>query len=132
MTTQAVASVTMTAALNCARRDAMTEDPKLVVVGGGVGPLGGVFRITHGLQAELGEERDGDCPLAESEIVGGAMGMDIDVMRPVVEMQVDALRYPEFEGLVSHAAKLGNGTGGGVSLANVIRLPCAGDLGGVE
>jgi len=131
-TTKAPASVTMTAALNNALRDAMAEDENVVVFGEDVGPLGGVFRITDGLHAEFGEERIWDSPLAESGIVGTAIGMAIYGLRPVVEMQFDAFSYPAFEQIVSHVAKMRNRTRGRVSLPIVIRIPCAGDIGGVE
>src|SRR5690554_6553074 len=131
-TTQAPASVTMTAALNAALRDAMTEDENVVVFGEDVGPLGGVFRITDGLQAQFGEERIWDSPLAESGIVGTAIGMAIYGLRPVVEMQFDACSYPAFEQIDSHLAKMSNRTRGRVTLPIVIRIPCAGDIGGFE
>lgn len=134
MTTKAAstASVTMTSALNNALRDAMAEDPSVVVFGEDVGPLGGVFRITDGLQAEFGEERIWDSPLAESGIIGSAIGMAVYGLRPVVEMQFDAFSYPAFEQIVSHLAKMRNRTRGRVTLPIVIRIPCAGDIGGVE
>jgi pyruvate dehydrogenase E1 component beta subunit len=132
MTTTQIASVTMTAALNNALRDAMAEDENVVVFGEDVGPLGGVFRITDGLHAEFGEERIWDSPLAESGIVGTAIGMAIYGLRPVIEMQFDAFSYPAFEQIVSHVAKMRNRTKGRVSLPIVIRIPCAGDIGGVE
>lgn len=130
--TQAAASVTMTAALNAALRDAITEDPNVVVFGEDVGPLGGVFRITDGLHAEFGEERIWDSPLAESGIVGTAIGMAVYGLRPVVEMQFDAFSYPAFEQIVSHLAKMRNRTRGRVTLPIVIRIPTSGDIGGVE
>ncbi|MEX1079391.1 MAG: alpha-ketoacid dehydrogenase subunit beta [Homoserinimonas sp.] len=122
----------MTSALNNALRDAMAEDPSVVVFGEDVGPLGGVFRITDGLQAEFGEERIWDSPLAESGIIGSAIGMAVYGLRPVVEMQFDAFSYPAFEQIVSHLAKMRNRTRGRVTLPIVIRIPCAGDIGGVE
>jgi 2-oxoisovalerate dehydrogenase E1 component beta subunit len=132
MTTQTATSVTMTAALNAALRDAMAEDVNVVVFGEDVGPLGGVFRITDGLQAQFGDERIWDSPLAESGIVGTAIGMAVYGLRPVVEMQFDAFSYPAFEQIVSHLAKMRNRTRGRVALPIVIRIPCAGDIGGVE
>ncbi len=132
MTTTQLASVTMTSALNNALRDAMAEDENVVVFGEDVGPLGGVFRITDGLHDEFGEQRIWDSPLAESGIVGTAIGMAIYGLRPVVEMQFDAFSYPAFEQIVSHLAKMRNRTRGRVSLPIVIRIPCAGDIGGVE
>jgi pyruvate dehydrogenase E1 component beta subunit len=97
-----------------------------------VGPLGGVFRITDGLTADFGEDRCFDTPLAESGIVGMAIGMAMNGMRPVVEMQFDAFAYPAFEQIVSHVAKMRNRTRGKVGLPMVIRVPYAGGIGGVE
>ncbi|WP_460748255.1 alpha-ketoacid dehydrogenase subunit beta [Nocardiopsis oceani] len=124
--------VTMGAALNHALHDAMAEDPDVVVYGEDVGPLGGVFRVTDGLTAEFGEERCFDSPLAESGIVGTAIGMAMYGMRPVVEMQFDAFAYPAFEQVVSHLAKMRNRTRGAVTLPVVIRVPYGGGIGGVE
>jgi pyruvate dehydrogenase E1 component beta subunit len=124
--------LSMAQALNRALRDAMTDDPSVVVFGEDVGPLGGVFRVTDGLTAEFGEDRCFDTPLAESGIVGVAVGMAMNGMRPVVEMQFDAFAYPAFEQIVSHVAKMRNRTRGRVALPMVIRIPYAGGIGGVE
>ncbi|MCP3015280.1 alpha-ketoacid dehydrogenase subunit beta [Nocardiopsis dassonvillei] len=124
--------LSMAQALNRALRDAMAEDPAVYVFGEDVGPLGGVFRITDGLTAEFGEDRCFDTPLAESGIVGMAVGMAMNGMRPVVEMQFDAFAYPAFEQIVSHVAKTRNRTRGRVRLPMVIRVPYAGGIGGVE
>ncbi|WP_304452565.1 alpha-ketoacid dehydrogenase subunit beta [Nocardiopsis sp. YSL2] len=124
--------LSMAQALNRALRDAMTEDETVYVFGEDVGPLGGVFRITDGLTAEFGEQRCFDTPLAESGIVGMAVGMAMNGMRPVVEMQFDAFAYPAFEQIVSHVAKTRNRTRGRVGLPMVIRVPYAGGIGGVE
>jgi 2-oxoisovalerate dehydrogenase E1 component beta subunit len=126
------APLTMAAALNSAIRDAMVADPSVVLFGEDVGPLGGVFRVTDGLYAEFGETRVSDSPLAESGIVGTAIGMAIYGMRPVVEMQFDAFSYPAFQQIVSHVAKMRNRTRGKIQLPIVIRIPYAGDIGGVE
>ncbi|MBE2998087.1 alpha-ketoacid dehydrogenase subunit beta [Nocardiopsis sp. HNM0947] len=122
----------MAQALNLALRDAMAEDPTVYVFGEDVGPLGGVFRITDGITDDFGEERCFDTPLAESGIVGMAVGMAMNGMRPVVEMQFDAFAYPAFEQIVSHVAKTRNRTRGRVTLPMVIRVPYAGGIGGVE
>ncbi|WP_285733322.1 alpha-ketoacid dehydrogenase subunit beta [Nocardiopsis sp. ATB16-24] len=124
--------LSMAQALNQALRDAMTEDETVYVFGEDVGPLGGVFRITDGLTAEFGEDRCFDTPLAESGIVGMAVGMAMNGMRPVVEMQFDAFAYPAFEQIASHVAKTRNRTRGRVALPMVIRVPYAGGIGGVE
>ncbi|TFC15322.1 alpha-ketoacid dehydrogenase subunit beta [Cryobacterium algoritolerans] len=126
------AALTMAAALNAAIHDSMRDDPTVVLFGEDVGPLGGVFRVTDGLYAEFGETRVSDSPLAESGIVGTAIGMAIYGLRPVVEMQFDAFSYPAFEQIVSHLAKMRNRTRGRISLPIVIRIPYAGDIGGVE
>ncbi|MBC7441897.1 MAG: alpha-ketoacid dehydrogenase subunit beta, partial [Ramlibacter sp.] len=126
------ATLTMAAALNAAIQDAMRDDPTVVLFGEDVGPLGGVFRVTDGLYAEFGETRVSDSPLAESGIVGTAIGMAIYGLRPVVEMQFDAFSYPAFQQIVSHVAKMRNRTRGRISLPIVIRIPYAGDIGGVE
>jgi pyruvate dehydrogenase E1 component beta subunit len=124
--------MTMAQALNRALRDAMAEDPTVLMFGEDVGPLGGVFRITDGLTAQFGEERCFDTPLAESGIMGFAVGLAMNGMRPVVEMQFDAFAYPAFEQVVSHVAKMRNRTRGAVSVPMVIRVPYAGGIGGVE
>jgi 2-oxoisovalerate dehydrogenase E1 component beta subunit len=126
------APVTMAAALNAAIHDAMVADPTVVLFGEDVGPLGGVFRVTDGLYAEFGETRVSDSPLAESGIVGTAIGMAIYGLRPVVEMQFDAFSYPAFQQIVSHLAKMRNRTRGKLQLPIVVRIPYAGDIGGVE
>ncbi|MDJ0350468.1 alpha-ketoacid dehydrogenase subunit beta [Cryobacterium sp. PH29-G1] len=125
-------NLTMAAALNAAIRDAMVDDPTVVLFGEDVGPLGGVFRVTDGLYAEFGETRVSDSPLAEAGIIGTAIGMAMYGLRPVVEMQFDAFSYPAFEQIVSHVAKMRNRTRGQIPLPIVIRIPYAGDIGGVE
>ncbi|KIH97386.1 2-oxoisovalerate dehydrogenase [Streptomonospora alba] len=123
---------TLGRALNRALRDAMSADPDVVVYGEDVGPLGGVFRVTDGLGAEFGEDRCFDSPLAESGIVGTAVGMAMYGRRPVVEMQFDAFAYPAFQQVVSHVAKMRNRTRGRVELPLVIRIPYGGGIGAVE
>lgn len=125
-------SMSMAQALNAALRDALRADERVLVFGEDVGPLGGVFRVTDGLTGEFGEERCFDTPLAESGIVGLAVGMAMGGFRPVVEMQFDAFAYPAFEQIASHVAKTRNRTRGRVTLPMVIRVPFAGGIGGVE
>jgi pyruvate dehydrogenase E1 component beta subunit len=125
-------STTMAQALNAALRDALDQDDSVVVFGEDVGALGGVFRITDGLARDLGEDRCFDTPLAESGIVGFALGMAMNGFRPVVEMQFDAFAYPAFEQIASHVAKMRNRTRGVVGVPMVIRVPYAGGIGGVE
>jgi pyruvate dehydrogenase E1 component beta subunit len=128
----AVTTMTLAQALNRALADALTDDPGVVIFGEDVGTLGGVFRITDGLTARFGESRCFDTPLAEAGIVGTAVGMAMNGMRPVVEMQFDAFAYPAFEQIVDHVAKMGNRTRGAVRLPLVIRIPYGGGIGGVE
>ncbi|MEO6309561.1 MAG: alpha-ketoacid dehydrogenase subunit beta [Leifsonia sp.] len=125
-------SLSIAGALNAALRDALADDPTVVIFGEDVGPLGGVFRVTDALQKQFGEERVWDSPLAESGIVGTAIGMAMYGLRPVVEMQFDAFSYPAFEQITSHLAKMRNRTKGRVTLPIVIRIPYAGGIGGVE
>lgn len=124
--------LSMAQALNRALHDAMADDPAVLMFGEDVGPLGGVFRITDGLTAAFGEQRCFDTPLAEAGIVGMAVGLAMNGMRPVVEMQFDAFAYPAFEQVISHVAKMRNRTRGRVALPMVIRVPYAGGIGGVE
>jgi 2-oxoisovalerate dehydrogenase E1 component beta subunit len=124
--------ISMAQALNQALRDAMKADDTVLMFGEDVGALGGVFRITDGLTVEFGEDRCFDTPLAESGIVGMAVGLAMNGMRPVVEMQFDAFGYPAFEQIVSHVAKMRNRTRGRITLPMVIRMPYAGGIGGVE
>ncbi|WGH82219.1 transketolase C-terminal domain-containing protein [Auritidibacter ignavus] len=119
-------------ALNVAMIDAIEHDPSILVFGEDVGTLGGVFRITDGLADHFGENRCFDTPLAESGIAGTAVGMAINGMRPVIEMQFDAFAYPSLEQIFSHIAKMANRTRGTVRLPIVIRIPYGGGIGGVE
>ncbi len=122
----------MAKALNTALHDAMREDESVVVYGEDVGTLGGVFRITDGLQRAFGRERCFDTPVAEAGIVGTAVGMAMYGMRPVVEMQFDGFSYPAFDQVVSHVAKLRNRSRGALAMPIVIRIPFGGGIGAVE
>lgn len=125
-------TMTMAAAINLALADALATDERVLVFGEDVGALGGVFRVTDGLTARFGENRCFDTPLAESGIIGTAVGMAMNGLLPVVEMQFDAFAYPAFEQVVSHVAKMGNRTRGAMRMPIVIRIPYAGGIGGVE
>lgn len=125
-------TTTFAQALNRALRDALAEDPDVVVMGEDVGALGGVFRITDGLSRDFGEDRCVDTPLAEAGIAGFAVGLAMAGFRPVIEMQFDAFGFPAFEQVVSHIAKMRNRTRGRLTLPMVIRVPYAGGIGGVE
>ena len=124
--------VTMAAALNRALADSLAGDERVLVFGEDVGTLGGVFRVTDGLADRFGKHRVFDTPAAESGIIGTAIGMAMNGLVPVVEMQFDAFAYPAFEQVTSHLAKLHNRTRGHVSLPVVVRVPSGGGIGGVE
>ena len=125
-------AITLAQALNTALHDAMEADDRVVVFGEDVGRLGGVFRITDKLQERFGETRCFDTPLAESGIVGSAIGMALYGFKPVIEMQFDGFTYPAFEQIVSHLAKMPNRSRGTVRLPVVVRIPYGGGIGAVE
>ncbi|WP_277453060.1 alpha-ketoacid dehydrogenase subunit beta [Janibacter sp. DB-40] len=118
--------------LNAGLRRAMEKDPKVVLMGEDVGKLGGVFRITEGLQKDFGDHRVMDTPLAESGIVGAAVGLALRGYRPVVEIQFDGFVYPAFDQIVSQVAKMHARSLGHLKLPLVIRIPCGGGIGAVE
>jgi 2-oxoisovalerate dehydrogenase E1 component subunit beta len=124
--------VTMVAALTEALRDALSEDPRVVVFGEDIGRLGGVFRVTDGLQAEFGEERVFDTPIAEAGLAGAAVGLALAAWRPVVEMQFDGFSYPALDQVISHVAKFRMRTRGRVDVPVTIRIPSFGGIGGKE
>ncbi len=125
-------TVTLGKSLNMGLRAAMEADPKVIVMGEDVGKLGGVFRITDGLQKDFGEQRVLDTPLAESGIIGTAVGLAIRGFRPVCEIQFDGFIFPAFDQIVSQVAKLHYRTQGRVRLPIVIRVPFGGGIGAVE
>lgn len=125
-------SLTLAKSLNLGLRRAMEEDPKVLVMGEDVGALGGVFRVTDGLQKDFGEDRVIDTPLAESGIVGTAIGLALRGYRPVCEIQFDGFIYPAFDQITSQLAKLHYRSGGAVSVPVVIRVPFGGGIGAVE
>ena len=124
--------VTMVGALNAALRDAVAADPRTVVFGEDVGELGGVFRVTDGLQATFGRERVFNTPIAEAGIAGLCVGLAMAGFRPIAEMQFDAFSYPALEQIISHVAKYRERTRGRVGLPIVIRIPSFGGIRGKE
>ena len=113
-------------------RQAMEKDPKVILMGEDIGKLGGVFRVTEGLQKDFGEERVMDTPLAEAGIVGTAIGMALRGYRPVIEIQFDGFVYPAFDHIVSQVAKMRSRSLGKIKLPMVIRIPVGGGIGAVE
>ena len=119
-------------ALNESLRKALENDPKVLIMGEDVGKLGGVFRITDGLQKDFGEGRVIDTPLAESGIVGTAIGLALRGYRPVVEIQFDGFVFPAYDQIVTQLAKMHARALGKIKLPVVIRIPYAGGIGAVE
>ncbi|MDP9798406.1 pyruvate dehydrogenase E1 component beta subunit [Catenuloplanes nepalensis] len=124
--------LTLGKALNTGLRRALDRDPKVVIMGEDVGKLGGVFRITDGLQKDFGENRVIDTPLAESGIIGTAVGLALRGYRPVCEIQFDGFVYPAYDQIVSQVAKMHYRSRGMVRLPIVIRIPFGGGIGAVE
>src|SRR5438477_12006539 len=122
--------MTMVQAIQDALRIALRDDPRVVVLGEDVGRAGGVFRVTEGLQAEFGEQRVVDTPLAENGIVGGAIGMALYGLKPVVEIQFVDFIYPAFDQIVSELAKMRWRSAGQYACPVVIRAPYGGGIRG--
>ncbi|HEX6447506.1 MAG TPA: alpha-ketoacid dehydrogenase subunit beta [Streptosporangiales bacterium] len=124
--------VTLGKALNLGLRKALEDDPKVLIMGEDVGRLGGVFRVTDGLQKDFGEDRVTDTPLAESGIIGTAVGLAMRGYRPVCEIQFDGFVFPGFDQIVNQVAKLHYRSQGRVKMPIVIRIPFGGGIGAVE
>src|SRR5512141_729393 len=122
--------MTMVQAIQDALRIALREDPRVVLLGEDVGRNGGVFRVTEGLQAEFGEARVADTPLAENGIVGSAIGMAIGGLRPVAEIQFVDFIYPAFDQIVSEMAKMRWRSAGQYSCPVIVRAPYGGGIKG--
>ncbi|RXS87616.1 alpha-ketoacid dehydrogenase subunit beta [Streptomyces sp. TM32] len=122
----------MVEALNAALREAMAEDERVLVFGQDVARQGGVFRVTEGLAERFGPQRCFDTPLAESAIVGVALGMAMRGLRPVPEIQFDGFAYPALDQIVSHLAKYRNRTRGQLAVPVTLRIPSFGGIGAVE
>jgi 2-oxoisovalerate dehydrogenase E1 component subunit beta len=123
---------TLSRALNEGLRRSLENDPKVMIMGEDVGKLGGVFRVTDGLQKDFGEHRVVDTPLAESGIVGTAIGLAMRGYRPVCEIQFDGFVYPATDQIVSQLAKMRYRSQGNITLPVVIRIPFGGGIGAVE
>jgi 2-oxoisovalerate dehydrogenase E1 component beta subunit len=127
-----VTVLTLSKAINEGLRKSLEADPKVLIMGEDVGKLGGVFRVTDGLQKDFGEARVVDTPLAESGIVGTAIGLALRGYRPVCEIQFDGFVFPAFDQIVSQLAKQRLRSLGHVKMPVVIRIPCGGGIGAVE
>ncbi len=127
-----MAQMNMAKAINLALFEAMERDDKVVVMGEDVGPDEGVFRITEGLYHKFGDKRVLDTPLAESGIMGTAIGMAIYGLRPVCEMQFSGFDYYAFHQLECHASRFRNRTRGRVTVPVVMRAPYGGGIRALE
>ena len=127
-----MSTMTIAKAINLGLRRALQADPKVLIAGEDVGKLGGVFRITEGLQAEFGTNRVIDSPLAESGIIGTAVGLTMRGYRVVAEIQFDGFVFPAFDQLVTQVAKLHARTAGRQPMPMVVRIPYGGGIGAVE
>ena len=126
------ATLTLVRAINEGLRRAMEEDPKVLVMGEDVGKLGGVFRVTDGLQKDFGEDRVIDTPLAESGIIGTAIGLALRGYRPVCEIQFDGFVFPAADQIITQLAKMRMRSLGALRLPVVVRIPFGGGIGAVE
>jgi 2-oxoisovalerate dehydrogenase E1 component beta subunit len=124
--------LTLAGALNAGLRQALSDDPSVMLIGEDIGRLGGVFRVTDGLQNEFGPRRVYDSPLAESGIVGVAIGLALRGYRPICEIQFDGFIYPAFDQIVSQLAKMRARSRGALRLPITIRVPVGGGIGAVE
>ena len=124
--------LTLAKAINLGLQKALADDPRVLLMGEDIGRLGGVFRVTEGLQAEFGDARVLDTPLAESAIVGTAIGLAMRGYRPVCEIQFDGFIYPGFDQITSQLAKMTNRHEGTQAFPVVIRVPYGGHIGAVE
>jgi len=127
-----IEQLTMAKAINLGLQKALADDPKVLLMGEDIGTLGGVFRVTEGLQAEFGDRRVFDTPLAESAIIGTAIGLAMRGFRPVCEIQFDGFIYPGFDQITSQLAKLTYRHEGAMQFPVVIRVPYGGHIGAVE
>ena len=127
-----VHTLSMAKAINSGLREALLGDEKVLLMGEDIGPLGGVFRVTEGLSAEFGEKRMLDTPLAESGIVGTAIGLAMRGYRPVIEIQFDGFIFPAFDQITTQLARLTVRHDGTLSMPIVIRVPYGGHIGSIE
>jgi len=125
-------NISLAKAINLWLQKAMRDDPKVILMGEDIGTLGGVFRVTEGLKNEFGENRVLDTPLAESGIVGSAIGLAMRGYRPVCEIQFDGFVYPAFDQIVSQLAKQTTRHQGTQAFPVVIRIPYGGHIGAIE
>ena len=124
--------ITFGQALNAGMRSAMEDDPKVLLIGEDIGRLGGVFRVTDGLQKDFGEHRVVDSPLGEAGIVGTAIGLALRGYRPVCEIQFDGFVFPAYDQIVTQLARMRYRSAGRLSVPVVVRVPFGGGIGSIE
>jgi 2-oxoisovalerate dehydrogenase E1 component beta subunit len=127
-----MAKVSLGKGINMGLRAAMENDPKVLIMGEDIGKLGGVFRVTEGLQKDFGEDRVIDTPLAESGIIGTAVGLALRGYRPVCEIQFDGFVFPAYDQIINQVAKMHYRSMGKLKMPMVIRIPFGGGIGAVE
>src|SRR6202142_759374 len=121
--------LTLSRALNEGLRKALENDPKVLIMGEDVGKLGGVFRVTDGLQKDFGEDRVFDTPLAESGIIGTAIGLALRGSRPGCGIQFEGFVFPAFDQITTQLAKMRYRALGKLALPVVVRVPFGGGIG---
>ncbi|RKW70269.1 alpha-ketoacid dehydrogenase subunit beta [Galactobacter caseinivorans] len=124
--------MTLAKALNAGLARVLEEDPTTLMMGEDIGKLGGVYRITEGLQARFGEDRVIDSPLAESGIIGTSIGLALRGYRPIAEIQFDGFVFPGFNQITSQLAKLRMRSEGKLTVPVTIRIPFGGGIGSIE
>jgi pyruvate dehydrogenase E1 component beta subunit len=129
---EAPTEMPMAKAINAGLARAMADDEKVLLLGEDIGALGGVFRVTEGLQARFGADRVRDTPLAEAGIIGTSIGLALRGYRPVIEIQFDGFVWPGFDQITSQLAKMQNRLPSHMSMPVVIRIPYGGHIGAVE
>ncbi|WP_262106814.1 alpha-ketoacid dehydrogenase subunit beta [Arthrobacter sp. Marseille-P9274] len=127
-----MATMTIAKAITAGLRRALAEDPKTLLMGEDIGALGGVYRVTEGLQEEFGKDRVVDSPLAESGIIGTAIGLAMRGYRPICEIQFDGFVFPAFNQITTQLAKMHARTSGQISAPVVVRIPYGGGIGSIE
>jgi 2-oxoisovalerate dehydrogenase E1 component beta subunit len=127
-----IVSMPLGKAINKGLHDALANDSKVLLMGEDIGPLGGVYRVTEGLHAEFGPQRVLDTPLAESGILGTAIGLAMRGYRPVCEIQFDGFIFPGFDQITTQIARMRNRHEGTITMPIVIRVPYGGHIGSIE
>ncbi len=127
-----MAEMTLLQAINETLKQQMTNDDSVVVLGEDAGFEGGVFRVTKGLQEEFGEDRVFDTPIAEAAIIGSSIGMAINGLKPVAELQFSGFMFPGYNQMITHMARMRNRSRGKYHVPMVVRMPVGGGVRALE